>query len=135
MARTIDLASVSPERAARLLAGRASKARAYQRRREELLARNKSWQELNQEKSKEIAASWRARNSDLLAKKKRDWYDKNRDLQLSRAKAANANLVDSVVRSRFARDSGLQSHDVPDEMIATLRLSMQITRKIKELRK
>lgn len=132
MAKKIDLATVSPERAARLLAGRAEKKREYQRRKEVFLARGKTWQAANPEKFKAAVANWKAENPERVADAKRAWYEANRASQLARAAARNIELADSVVKSQYVRGTPLQSKDVPDDLAPLIRTTILVKRAIKE---
>ena len=134
MAKKIDLATVTPEKAARLLQQREQKRRAYQLRKQELLARNAAWREANPEKTRAYSAKWRAANPERAAAAKRDWYEKNRDLQLRRAAERNKNLVDSVVKGRYCGKTPLQSKDIPDELVPLIRTSILVKKAIKEQR-
>lgn len=135
MPTKVDLSAVSPERAAHLLRQRESKKRTYQRRKDELLARTKAWRDANPEKAREAAATWKAAHPERVAESKRTWYEQNRDLQLSRAANRNRDLVDSVVKSNYcyaAKGCGLQSKDIPNDLVPAIRLSIQIRREIRE---
>lgn len=112
---------------------REQKAREYQRRREIILARNKAWRQANPEKVAASAAAWRAANPELKAELRKQWYADNRDLQLARAAARTRDLVDSVVKSQFCRNSGLSSRDVPPDILPMIRTTLQIRRHLKTL--
>lgn len=132
MARAIDLSTVSPERAVEILRRREAKRREYIRRKETLLARNRAWQKANPETAAVGAARWRTENPEKVADGKRTWYEQNRDLQLDRARRRNLELADSVVKSLYARGTGLQSKDIPADLVAAIRLTIHIKRQIKE---
>ena len=135
MPTKVDLSAVSPERAAHLLRQRESKKRTYERRKDELLARNKAWRDANPEKQRDMAAAYKAANPEQVAANKRAWYEQNRDLQIARAGERWRNLTDSCVKTHYcsaANTRGLQSKDIPDELVPAIRLSIQIRRAIRE---
>lgn len=132
MAKKIDLSTVAPERAAFLLRCREAKKREYARRKEELLQRHQAWRDANPEKAKAGTLAWRAENQERVAENKRAWYEANRDLQLQRSAVRDAELVDSVVKSRYCAGTRLQSKDIPDALVPLIRNSILVKRAIKE---
>ena len=94
MAIKVDLTAVSPERAAYLLRAREYKKRAYQQRKDELLARSAAWRAANPEKARAIRAAYCAAHPEQVAENKRKWYEQNRDLQITRAANRWHNLAD-----------------------------------------
>ncbi|WP_315127346.1 hypothetical protein [Comamonas antarctica] len=137
MPKAIDLATVSPERAASLAAKREQKRRMYLRRKEEMLARNRAWREANPVKSRASAGAWGAANPERKAANTRAYYERNREAVLARQSRRNQDLADSVVRSRFAhdiKDLGLTCADVPDAVLPAYRATLQIGRELRRQR-
>lgn len=132
MPKKIDLTTVSPERAAKLLAGREQKKRAYQRRREELLQRNKAWREANPAKANACVKTWQTENPERKAANTKAYYERNKAAVLARSAVRNAELADSVVKGLYCARTPLQSKDVPDELVPLIRNSILVKRAIKE---
>lgn len=114
---------------------RDAKKREYARRKDVILARAKAWRDANPEKASAAAKAWRESNPEKKAASTRRNYEKHRERRLERARVAHANLIDSVVKSYFCDGSGLQSKDVPIELIPAIRLSILIKRELKGKRK
>ena len=110
---------------------RDAKKREYARRKDVILARAKAWRDANPEKSAACVKAWGEANPEKKAATTRRWYEKNREQILERARDAHATLIDSVVKSYFCDGSGLQSKDVPIELLPAIRLSILIKREIK----
>ena len=134
MAKKQDLSNVSPGYAARVLAARESKRREYLRKKEILLARTKAWRVANMDKEREIGRAWREANPEHKAQITRASYERNREEVIARQAERDRMLCDATVRARFARGSGLQSQDVPDEIIPLVRASLLINRELKQKR-
>lgn len=132
MAKAIDLSTVSPARAALLLKKRAAKAAEYQRRKAVLLARNKAWRDANPGLSSELAMRWKKANPERNAENKHRWYAENRELQLQRAAHAKETLTDSVVKSLYCAGTGLQSKDIPAELVPAIRTTILIKRELRD---
>lgn len=131
MPRRIDLSTVSPEHAARLLRQREEKRREYERRKDVLLARYRVWAANNPDKVRAVARAWRETNPERKAATRRASYDRNRDAVLARQRERDQNLCDATVKSRFCRGSGLQSKDVPSELVPALRSAMLVRRALR----
>lgn len=136
-----DLSKLDPVHAKKILDQRAQKKRAYAKRREELLARNKAWKDANPEKMTALTRAWREAHPERNAQNKRAWYDRHRDeilaRQSERDKYDAENLTEKYVRESFVRSGGgkhmgLSRKDVPKEMIPLLRVTYQIKRHLRE---
>lgn len=119
---------------ARLVRNREAKRQEYLRRKDVILARNKAWRDANPEKQKACMAAWREANPEKKAATRRASYERNKDAVIARQKERDAALCDATVRSRFCQNSGLQSKDVPDQLLPAIRTSMLIKREIKKLK-
>lgn len=134
MPRAIDLSTVTPQRAHELLKARESKRREYLRKKEIVLRRSKEWREQNKERCAELHKQWREQNRQRKSDTTHASYLRNREKCLARSTKANTELKDSVVKSIFCYGTGLQSKDVPSDLVPAIRLSIQIKREIKQLR-
>ena len=127
MPKKIDLSTVDPKHAKRLIQQREAKAREYALNKEKLLSRNEKWKLENPEKVKATSKSWALENKDVkaantAASKKRcaenlsDGYVRH--------------LTASVQRRRAAKSGGneLYSSDIPDGLLPALRESIAIRR-------
>ncbi|AXY83343.1 transketolase [Acidovorax phage ACPWH] len=135
MPKAIDLSTVSPERAARLLRNREQKKREYERRKEVIRARAKAWREANPDKEREFGRAWREANPERAAANKRADYERHRERRLANQARRDEDLTDAVVRSRVAHqgvDLGLTSRDIPDEVLPLFRTQMLIKRELRK---
>ena len=132
MPKKIDLSTATPERAAKLLAGREQKKRAYQRRREELLQRNRVWREENPDKAKACVQTWQVENPERKAANTKAYYERNKAAVLARSAVRHAVLADSVVKGLYCAGTPLQSKDIPDALVPLIRNSILVKRAIKE---
>lgn len=135
MPRALDLSTLTPERAAQVLARREQKKREYERRKEVILARGKAWRDANPDKCREISRRWRQTNPERAAQLRRENYDRYRPEKLARAARRHADLADSVVRAVVAHGYGavgLTSKDVPDEVLPLFRTQLLINRELKK---
>lgn len=107
----------------------------YQRNKERILAYNRAWHRDNPEKRRETHRAWCEKNPERKAEITRAYYERNRDEVLARQRKRDADLSDSVVKSRFCCGTGLQSRDVPPELIPAIRTSMLIRRELKKAKK
>lgn len=135
MPRALDLSTLTPERAAQVLARREQKKREYERRKEVLLARGKAWRDANLDKQRELHRAWAAANSEHVAKRKRADYERHRDRRLADQAQRWAELNDASVRSVVAHGYGavgLTSKDVPDEVLPLFRTQLLINRELRK---
>jgi hypothetical protein len=132
MPRALDLSVLSPQRAALILARREQKRQEYLRRKEILNARSKAWRAANPEIDKAISREWAANNPARKSASRKASYERNRDEVLARQAQRQKELNDAAVKSAFcAKGDGLQSKDVPPELVPILRTKMLINRELR----
>lgn len=135
MPRAIDLSTVAPERAARILKGRESKKREYAAKKEIMLARNKAWRDANPEKFAAKTKDWALRNPERKAANTRAYYDRNREAVLAKQAERYHSLNDATVRGRFSQDTPLHAWEIPQEMVPAIRQTMLIRRELRKIKK
>jgi len=133
MPRAIDLSTVSPERAAQILAGRESKKREYERKRDTILSRAREWRAANPEKCAALARKWREENPERSRANKRAWYEANRDTVIARQSQRERDLsTPGAIRKIFGRrGDGLTARDCPDEMLELIKIHTLVKRELK----
>lgn len=111
---------------------RESKRLYYLKHKEKILAQNKLWRQENRDRAKKIGERWCQANAEKKAASRRAWYEANRETVLARQAERYRQLTDATLRSRFCVNSGLQSSDVPDELLPVIRTSILIRRALRE---
>jgi len=134
MPKKLDVSTLSPSHRARVLKDRALKAAQYAREKEKILARNKAWREANLDVCAEYGKAWVEANQERKAATRRASYDRRRTEVLRRQAARYLSLNDACVKGLFCKHSGLQSKDVPAELVPIIRSSILIKRELKNQR-
>lgn len=107
----------------------------YQRKKAEILARQKAWRESNLDKERECGRRWREANPERKAASRRADYERHRDRRLENQARRWAELNDASVRgivTQGMRAMGLTSKDVPDEVLPLFRTQMLIKRELRK---
>lgn len=107
----------------------------YQRKKAEILARQKAWRESNLEKERECGRRWREANPERKAASRRADYERHRDRRLENQARRWAELNDASVRgvvTQGMRAMGLTSKDVPDEVLPLFRTQILIKRELRK---
>lgn len=134
MPKKLDVSTLAPAHRARVLKDRALKAAQYAREKEKILARGKAWREANPDIVAEHNRAWSEAHPERKAAAKRASYDRNRMEVLRRQAARYQSLNDACVKGLFCKHSGLQSKDVPTELVPVIRTSILIKRELKTQR-
>lgn len=131
MPRRIDTSQLTEQELARVVKQRALARDRYWRNRERVLATNRAWRDANPERVRAIGREWKAANPERAAASRRASYERHRDAVLARQQSRDAALCDATVKSRFVSGTGLQSRDVPLELVPIIRTSMLIRRELR----
>lgn len=129
------MTTLTPEHAAKVLRQRAEKKRAYDLRRNELLARHKAWRDAHPEVVKACGKESRERHRETRLAGKKNYYQRNREYVLQQNAGYARDLAPHVLRSRFVdkdRKAGLTSRDVPDELLPLIKIQILIKRALQE---
>jgi endogenous inhibitor of DNA gyrase (YacG/DUF329 family) len=88
---------------------------------------------------RKAANEWRALNHEMASENKSAWYAANRDSQIQKGRARLAQkingLADDYVVSLITKKTPIKPEAVPKSLIELKRVQLQITRKLKELKK
>jgi len=106
----------------------------YLKNKARILEAARLWREKNPARARESNRVWREKNAGQKAASRRAWYETNRDVVLARQAERYRNLSDAVVRSMFCAGSGLQSRDVPNELLPAIRTTVLINRVLRKQR-
>ena len=97
---------------------------------------NKEYRQKNKERIKEAKKEYRQKNKECIKEYQKEYYQKNKERIKENIKEYDKEYVeqctDGYIRRLLARDSTLNSSDIPQGLIESKRLLIQIERYIKK---
>jgi hypothetical protein len=100
---------------------------------EKILQSNRAWRKANPEKARACSKAWRDENPEKVRARQQAWRDENPEKVRASSKDRNKKLTYGYVKNLIT--VGTPIKEVPQSLIDLKRVQVQITRKLKEVKK